>query len=109
MADTHSPQAGYDMRSNLWWLIAAVGIGLLALAYVISFFSNFDSIRDKDKAAAVFRLLGYLAVTAGLTLGSLLMTSLSWGARIALMLGAVYINMAGIALLGLAGLSGIFG
>lgn len=83
-----SANARFDARSNLWWLVSAIGIGLLLLAYVIGFFNNFEDVRDEDKATAVFRMLGVLGLTGGLALGSLLTTAATWGVRLAMLLGS---------------------
>jgi hypothetical protein len=68
---------------GIWWLVAAVGIALLVLAYVIAFFD-----RTTHTAAAVFALLGFIAIEAGLTLSALLVPGWSWGPRVALMITA---------------------
>lgn len=84
-------------------MVAAIGIGVLLLAQVILFFSHFDTISSSNKAGAIFGLLGHLALIIGLTLASLLQTSLSWGVRTALLLGAAFF------VLGLGGFSNLPG
>ena len=71
--------------------MAAVGVGILILAQVILFCSHVDAISNTNKASAVFGLLGFIALVTGLTLSSILQPGLSWGARIALLLGAAFI------------------
>lgn len=69
---------------GLWWLVAAVGIGLLVLAVVVAFFDG----NRTHSGAQVLALLGFVAVEAGFILTSLLVAGWSWGARVALMVTA---------------------
>ena len=73
---------------GIWWLVAAVGIGLLLLAYVIAFFDG-----RTHSAQQVFAMLGFLALEVGLTLTAYLGVSWHWGARVALMLGAAFLAL----------------
>ncbi|HUR61810.1 MAG TPA: hypothetical protein VM286_05535 [Candidatus Thermoplasmatota archaeon] len=82
--DRPARQMAWDRAGlGLWWLVAAVGIGLLVLAYVVAFFD-----RTNHSAAAVFALLGFIVVETGLTLTALLAAGWPWGARVALMITA---------------------
>jgi hypothetical protein len=76
---------------GIWWLVAAVGIGLLVLAAIIGFFDG----NRTHTAAQVFGLLGFVCIEAGLTLSALLGTTWSWGARVALMVAAAIIALRG--------------
>ncbi|HEX2067056.1 MAG TPA: hypothetical protein VHI93_09615 [Candidatus Thermoplasmatota archaeon] len=94
MADPYAPAPMTDSGAawmdrtggGPWWLVAAAGIGILLLADVVSFFDG-----GRHTAAAVFSLLGFVALVAGLALSALMATRWPWGARVALMLGAAFL------------------
>ncbi|MEA3203942.1 MAG: hypothetical protein QOI63_1622, partial [Thermoplasmata archaeon] len=98
MADPYAPDPTLNPRmawmdrtgGGVWWLVAAAGIGLLLLAYVIAFFD-----RSNHPASAVFAMLGYVVLEAGLTLSALMGVRWPWGARVALMLGAALLALRG--------------
>ncbi len=90
MADSMMPGQRTTMNPNLWWFIAAGGIGLVLVATLIAFFNGFGEppMADEDKAPAIFMLLGYLAFVGALALMAALQTAWSFGARAAMLLGA---------------------
>jgi hypothetical protein len=75
-----------------FWVVAAVGIGLLCLANLVHFFAVVDDIADEQVAAALFAVLGIIALAVGLTLAAILPKGapLGLGLRVALLLGAGY-------------------
>ncbi|MEA3190214.1 MAG: hypothetical protein QOD77_796 [Thermoplasmata archaeon] len=92
MVETYSPShARFDARANLWWLIAAIGLALMVLAFIIQFFNGLDDYRDEEKASMFFQMLGVVGLTGGLALGALFMTGASWGIRLAMLLGAALV------------------
>jgi hypothetical protein len=93
------PMAWDRIGLGVWWLVAAVGIGLLVLAYIVAFFD-----RTTHTAAAVFALLGFIAVEVGLTLTALLANGWSWGARVALMLAAALLAIRAVGFGGIGSL-----
>ncbi len=97
MADAMMMQGQKSNASgNVWWWVAAGGIALVLLAYVISFFNNFDTIQDEDKASAVFQMFGFVGFTGAVALMAVLQASWPMGIRVALLLGAGYFTMMGV-------------
>ncbi len=96
VADYSDPQASSRSAWDMPWLVVfAAGVALVVLARVIYFFSHFDNIADKDKATAVFSLLGSAALPSALALVSLFQRGLGWGTRAALAIGAAYFLLVG--------------
>ena len=85
---------------GVWWLVAAAGIGLFLLAYVVSFFD-----RTRHSAADVFAMLGFLALEVGLTASALMGVRWPWGARVALMIAAAVFAIRAV---GLGGVGSLF-
>lgn len=75
-----------------FWIVAGVGIALLCLGSLIRFFAIMDDVPDEQVAAALFAVLGVIALAVGLTLAAILPrgTPLPLGLRVALLLGAGY-------------------
>lgn len=82
---------------GVFWTVAAVGIGLLALARLMLFFAMQDELPNDEVAGALFATLGAIALSAGLCLAGLLQRGLATPWRIALMIGAGYFAVAGAA------------
>jgi hypothetical protein len=80
------------MTPGPFWIVAAVGIGLLCLAHLIRFFAVMDDIPDEQVAAALFAIFGVIALAVGLVLAAVIPRGapLSLGLRVALLLGAGY-------------------
>ncbi|MHB1260689.1 MAG: hypothetical protein ACYC2H_03125 [Thermoplasmatota archaeon] len=91
---------------GMFWTVAAVGIGLLALARLMLFFAVQDNLPNDQVAGALFATLGVIALSAGLCLAGLLQRGLATPWRIALMIGAGYFAIGGAA--PFVGLAGIF-
>ncbi|MEA3143481.1 MAG: hypothetical protein QOG31_805 [Thermoplasmata archaeon] len=85
---------------GLWWLVAAAGIGLFVLAFVIAFFDG-----RNHTAAAVFAMLGFVALETGLTVAALMGVRWPWGARVALMVAAAFFAIRAV---GLGGIGSLF-
>lgn len=96
-------------HAGTFWLVAGIGIGLLALARVIQFFTYVGDLDGEDMAPAIFGLFGALALTVGLALAALLQRGLSAGVRTALMIAAGYFALSSSVFGLLAGLGGMFG
>lgn len=92
--DRHETQAE-PARPGVFWTVAAVGIGLLALARLMLFFAVQDNLPNDQVASALFATLGVIALSAGLCLAGLLQRGLATPWRIALMIGAGYFAVAG--------------
>jgi hypothetical protein len=105
MADPGFPREGGRMAwadrtiGGLWWLVAAVGVGLLLLAYLIAFFD-----RSGHTAAAVFAMVGFIGLEAGLTLSALLGVQWPFGARVALMVAAALLAVRAVGFGGISSL-----
>lgn len=80
---------------GLFWTVAAVGIGLLALARLMVFFAVQDNLPNDQVAGALFATLGVIALSAGLCLAGLLQRGLATPWRIALLIGAGFFAVAG--------------
>ncbi|HJQ93851.1 MAG TPA: hypothetical protein VJ874_06155 [Candidatus Thermoplasmatota archaeon] len=91
---------------GLFWVVAAIGIGLLCLGRLLSFFSYVGDLDGEDVAPAVFNVFGVLGLAVGLALAAVLQRGLSTGVRAALILGAGFFAMSGDAYGFLASLSG---
>jgi hypothetical protein len=75
-------------RPGLFWTVAAIGVGLLALGRLVLYFAVADDLPGDRNAPALFGVLGVIAVSAGLALAALLQRGLSMPVRTALMIGA---------------------
>jgi hypothetical protein len=90
-------------RPGLFWVVAAVGIGLLALARLVLYFAIADDLDGDVSAPAFLGVLGLIALSVGLALAGLLQRGLATPWRIALMLGAGFFAIAGWGPLGPVG------
>lgn len=90
-------------RPGLFWVVAAVGIGLLCLARLVSYFAVAGDLDGDVSAPAFLAVLGLVALSAGLALAALLQRGLATPWRIALMLGAGVFAVVGWDGLGLLG------
>jgi hypothetical protein len=104
-SDAHEPRTE-PARPGLFWVVAAIGIGLLCLARLMVFFAVSDDLPDEQVAPAFFATAGVITMAAGLGLAAILQRGLAVPWRIALLLGAGYFAaVAGaVPLIGLAGL-----
>ena len=101
------PQAPRDAaHPGLFWVVAAIGIGLLCLGRLLAFFTYVGDLDGEDVAPAVFGVFGILALATGLALAAVLQRGLSTPVRAALMLGAGFFALSGDAYRFLAALSG---
>lgn len=96
-------------HAGTFWIVAGIGIGLLALARVIQFFTYVGDLDGEDMAPAIFGLFGAVTLTVGLALAALLQRGLSAGVRAALIIAAGYFALASSAFGLLAGLGSMFG
>lgn len=87
---------------GLWGWLVAVGLALVAVARLISLFSNINDMSNEDVAPALFSTLGSLLAALALAAAGLFSKS-SPGLRVALLLGGCYF------LLGSGGLASLFG
>ena len=97
MADPYAPPHDSGRQSSqqaahpgTFWLVAAVGVGLILLARIVSFFTNVGDLDGKLVAPALFEVFGVAALAAGLALAAILQRGLSTGIRVALLLGGGY-------------------
>lgn len=79
----------------MFWVVAAVGIGLICLGTLISFFTYMGDLDGEDVAPALFGVFGGIALAVGLALAAVLQRGLSTGIRVALLLGAGYFAVSG--------------
>jgi hypothetical protein len=91
-----------------FWLVAAVGVGLLCLGRLLLLLSYITDLEGEMVAPALFDVFGVLALAIGLALAALLQRGLSTGVRTALMLGAGYFAVSNNAFSFFAGFGGIF-
>ncbi|HUR25742.1 MAG TPA: hypothetical protein VM327_07000 [Candidatus Thermoplasmatota archaeon] len=103
--DAHEPRTE-PAHLGLFWTVAAVGVGLLALARLMLFFVVQDNLPNEQVASALFSTLGVIALSVGLCLAGLLQRGLATPWRIALMIGAGFFAVAGA--LPFGGLGGLF-
>jgi hypothetical protein len=82
-------------HAGTFWVVAAVGIGLLCLAQLIGLFTYMGDLDGEDVAPALFGTFGEIALAVGLALAALLQRGLSTPVRAALMLGAGYFASSG--------------
>lgn len=80
---------------GLFWVVAAIGIGLLCLGRLISFFSYMGDLDGEDVAPAIFNVFGTIALAVGLALAAVMQRGLSTAVRTALILGAGFFAMSG--------------
>ena len=94
-----APSAGSGPRDpaqpGLFWVVAAIGVGLVCLGTLLSFFSYVGDLDGEDVAPAVFNVFGSIALSVGLALAAVLQRGLSTGIRTALLLGAGYFAIGG--------------
>lgn len=93
---------------GLFWVVAAIGVGLLCLARLFAFFTYVGDLDGEDVAPAIFSVFGVIALAIGLALAAVLQRGLSTPVRVALMLGAGYFALSGDAFGLLASLRGGF-
>ena len=98
-------QARDPAHPGLFWVIAAIGIGLLCLGKLMSFFTYVGDLDGEDVAPAVFGVFGTIALAVGLALAAVMQRGLSTPVRVALILGAGFFAMSGDAYGLLASLS----
>ena len=82
-------------RPGLFWTVAAIGIGLLALGRLILYFAVADDLPGDQGAPTLLAVLGGVTLSAGLALAALLQRGLSMPVRTALMVGAGFFAIAG--------------
>jgi hypothetical protein len=99
------PAAHEAAHAGTFWLVAAIGVGLLCLGHLVEFFTVVGDLDGKDVAPALFVVFGGIALAAGLALAALLQRGLSTPVRAALLLGAGYFASSGGGLGVLAALS----
>lgn len=93
MADPYAPphDSGREpAHPGPFWLVAAVGIGLVVLGRIVLFFTNVGDLDGELVTPALFEALGVAALAVGLALAAVLQRGLSTGVRVALLLGAGY-------------------
>ncbi|HJQ93853.1 MAG TPA: hypothetical protein VJ874_06165 [Candidatus Thermoplasmatota archaeon] len=93
--DSHDEPRAEPAHLGVFWTVAAVGIGLLALARLMLFFVLQDDLPGDQVASALFATLGVTALSVGLCLAGLLQRGLATPWRIALMIGAGFFAVAG--------------
>ena len=93
--DAHDEPRAEPAHLGLFWTVAAVGIGFLALARLMLFFVLQDNLPGEQVASALFATLGVIALSLGLCLAGLLQRGLATPWRIALMIGAGFFAVAG--------------
>lgn len=76
-----------NLPADLWWLVAAAGVGILALARVVAYFDS-----GNQTGAAFLAMLGSVAVVVGMALAAALGKALPWGVRAALLIAAAYFS-----------------
>ena len=91
-----------------FWLVAAIGIGLLCLGRLLLLLSYITDLEGEMVAPALFDVFGVLALSVGLALAALLQRGLTTGVRAALMIAAGYFAVSNNVFSFLAGFSGIF-
>lgn len=82
-------------RPGLFWVVAAVGIGLLLLGRLVYYFAVADDLPGELNAPALFATLGVITLSAGLALAGVLQRGLATPWRIALLLGAGFFAVVG--------------
>jgi hypothetical protein len=80
---------------GIFWVVAAIGIALICLGSLVSFFGYMGDLDGEDVAPAVFVVFGTIALALGLALAAVLQRGLSMGVRVALLLGAGYFAASG--------------
>jgi hypothetical protein len=100
-----SVEASEPAKPGMFWVVAAIGIGLLCLAKLFAFFTYVGDLDGEDVAPAVFSVFGAIALAVGLALAAVMQRGLSTAVRAALILGAGYFAMSGDAYGVLASLS----
>lgn len=89
MADEAKPMLG------LWGWLVLVGLGLVALARIISLTTNLGDLDGEDVAPVLFSSLGSILASLALACAGLFQRSASLGIRVALLLGGCYFLLAG--------------
>lgn len=82
-------------RPGMFWVIAAIGIGLLCLARLVLFFAMADELDGDISAAALIATVGVVTLSVGLALAAVLQRGLATPWRIALLLGAGFFAVVG--------------
>ena len=90
----HEPRTD-PARPGLFWVVAAIGIGLLLLGRLVLYFAVADELDGEVSAPAFLAVLGVIALSAGLALAGVLQRGLATPWRIALLLGAGFFAIAG--------------
>lgn len=93
--DAHDEPRTEPAHLGLFWTVAAVGVGMLALARLMLFFVLQDDLPSEQVASALFATLGVIALSVGLCLAGLLQRGLATPWRIALMIGAGFFAVTG--------------
>lgn len=99
----HEPHAE-PARPGLFWVVAAVGIGLLCLARLVLYFAVADELDGDVSASAFMAVLGVVTLSVGLALAAILQRGLATSWRVALILGAGFFAVVGADGLGALGL-----
>jgi hypothetical protein len=97
-ADTTASAPAYrsePAHPGMFWVVAAVGVGLICLGTLVSFFTYMGDLDGEDVAPALFGVFGTIALAVGLALAAVLQRGLSTGIRVALLLGAGYFAVSG--------------
>lgn len=82
-------------KPGLFWVVAAIGVGLLLVARLVFYFTVVDDLPDGLAAPALFAMLGIVTLALGLCLAAVLQRGLATPWRVALLLGAGFFAIAG--------------
>lgn len=75
---------------GLWGWLVAIGLGLVALASLISLLTNLPNLDGEDVAPTLFRVVGGLLAALALAAAGLFLRDVNPGIRVALVLGGCY-------------------
>jgi hypothetical protein len=75
---------------GIFWVVAAVGIGLLLLAQLVLVFTSFDEIDGEAEGPILIGVFGRITLCVGLVLVALLQRGVPTGVRTAMMIAAAY-------------------
>lgn len=73
-----------------FWVVVAVGVGLLALGALIQFFTIVGDVDGEDIAPLLFATFGAIAVSIGFALAAVLQRGLPLAIRAALLIAGAY-------------------
>jgi hypothetical protein len=82
-------------RPGMFWVIAAVGVGILCLARLLLYGAVAGDLPGDRVAPALFGVLGLVTLSIGLCLAAVLQRGLATSWRIALLLGAGFFASVG--------------